>query len=97
MFDLLPVETFTGSLNEFRRVLRLGDLLVLTNMTGGERPGSQVTNEFTSAPAQISGCRDIMLAGSLAQACYIAAVRAYHQQMLFPSEVVLEKPIPPVS
>jgi ubiquinone/menaquinone biosynthesis C-methylase UbiE len=41
MFDLIPFEDMGRVLVEFSRVLKKGGKLILVNMTGGERWGSQ--------------------------------------------------------
>ncbi len=92
MFDLMPVEAMPGILAEFRRVLKPGGRLVLTNMTIGERPGSQVYQWiYRRSPALMGGCRGVKIASFLTQAGFQVLTREYHQQMLFPSEVILAK------
>ncbi len=96
MFDLMPVEAMPRILAEYRRVLKPGGRLVLTNMTMGERPGSQVYQwVYQVAPALMGGCRGVKLAGLLPEAGFQVEVREYHQQMLFPSEVLLARRVPP--
>ncbi len=90
MFDLMPVEAMPKLLLEFRRVLKPGGRLVLINMTEGERPGSWIYQwMYQRAPALMGGCRGVKLAGLLPQAGFRVLVREYHQQSLFPSEVIL--------
>lgn len=90
MFDLMPVEAMPKILGEFRRVLKPGGRLVLVNMTEGERPGSQVYQWiYQHAPALMGGCRGVKIAGLLPQAGFQVKIREYHQQFLFPSEVIL--------
>ncbi len=92
MFDLMPVEAMPRILAEFRRVLKPGGRLVLVNMTEGERPGSEVYQWiYQRAPALMGGCRGVKVASLLSQAGFQLVVREYHQQMLFPSEVILAK------
>lgn len=90
MFDLMPVEAMPKILREFRRVLKPAGRLVLINMTEGERPGSQVYQwVYQQAPALMGGCRGVKIAGLLPQAGFQVNTREYHQQFLFPSEVIL--------
>ncbi len=92
MFDLMPVDVMPNILGEFRRVLKPGGRLVLMNMTEGERPGSQVYQWlYQRSPALMGGCRGVKLAGLLPQAGFQVVTREYHQQCLFPSEVILAK------
>ena len=90
MFDLMPFAAMPCILSEFRRVLKPAGRVVLIDMTLGERPGSQLfewlANRF---PALMGGCRGVRLAGPLEQAGFRVLVREYHQQLLFPSEVIL--------
>ncbi len=93
MFDLMAVDAMPKLLKEFRRVLKPGGRLVLINMTEGERPGSQIYQWiYQRAPALMGGCRGVKLAGVLPQAGFQVRVREYHQQFLFPSEVILASP-----
>ncbi len=90
MFDLMPFEEMPRILAEFKRVLKPSGRLVLTNMTIGERFGSQVYEGiYKIAPAVMGGCRGVRLAGPLELAGFQVVTREYHQQMLFPSEVIL--------
>lgn len=90
MFDLMPVEEMPEILSEFRRVLKPTGRLVLMNMTEGERPGSQLYQWiYQRSPALMGGCRGVKMAGLLAQSGFQVKVREYHQQLLFPSEVIL--------
>jgi ubiquinone/menaquinone biosynthesis C-methylase UbiE len=92
MFDLMPFDEMPRILAEFKRVLKPVGRLVLTNMTIGERFGSQVYEAiYTIAPAAMGGCRGVRLAGPLEQAGFQVVTREYHQQLLFPSEVILAK------
>ena len=90
MFDLMPVEAMPKILSEFRRVLRRDGRLVMVNMTEGERPGSHIYERiYQRDPAALGGCRGVKMAGMLPQAGFQVLVREYHQQFLFPSEVIL--------
>lgn len=92
MFDLMPVEMMPKILMEFRRVMKPGGRLVLVNMTEGERPGSHFYQWiYQHSPRLMGGCRGVKMAGLLLQAGFQVMVREYHQQALFPSEVILAR------
>ncbi len=90
MFDLMPFEEMPKILAEFKRVLKPDGRLMLTNMTIGERPGSQIYQRiYQLSPALLGGCRGVRLTGPLQTAGFCVVTREYHQQALFPSEVIL--------
>jgi ubiquinone/menaquinone biosynthesis C-methylase UbiE len=90
MFDLIAFEEMDAILDEFKRVIRKGGSLVLVNMTKGERFGSGLYDFiFCLSPRSIGGCRGIRLSERLINHGFQIAVREYHQQLLFPSEVIL--------
>lgn len=92
MFDLMPFKEMPRILAEFKRVLKPTGRLMLTNMTLGERFGSQIYEGiYQIAPAVMGGCRGVRLSEPLEQAGFRVVVREYHQQLLFPSEVILAK------
>jgi ubiquinone/menaquinone biosynthesis C-methylase UbiE len=92
MFDLMPFEKMPLILAEFKRVLKPAGRLVLVNMTIGERFGSQIYQFFYHlSPAVMGGCRGVRMAEPLERAGFQVSVREYHQQLLFPSEVILAK------
>ncbi len=90
MFDLMPFEEMPRILAEFRRVLKPAGRLVLIDMTIGERFGSRIYEGiYKLAPAVMGGCRGVCLSEPLKQAGFQVVTREYHQQLLFPSEVIL--------
>ena len=90
MFDLIPFDQMDGILIEFERVLKKGGKLVLVNMTIGERYGSGIYDFlYRVSPRLMGGCRGIRLSEKLAEHGFNVKVREYHQQCLFPSEVIL--------
>ncbi len=92
MFDLMPLEAMPRILAEFRRVLKPGGRMVLVNMTTGERKGSQMYQWiYQRFPALMGGCRGVRMAELLPPAGFQVVVREYHQQLGFPSEVILAK------
>jgi ubiquinone/menaquinone biosynthesis C-methylase UbiE len=90
MFDLIPFDEMDKILNEFHRVLKKGGKLVLVNMTKGKRFGSGIYDRLHRiSPKVMGGCRGIQLSDRLKQHGFKLSVREYHQQLLFPSEVIL--------
>ena len=90
MFDLIPYADMDKVLTEFRRVLKAGGKLILVNMTNGETLGSKLYDLiYRLSPKTLGGCRGVRLADRLKQHGFAVEMREYHQQMLFPSEVIL--------
>lgn len=90
MFDLIAYADIGRILSEFRRVLRPGGKLVLVNMTESERLGARIYAWiYRLAPKALGGCRGVTIGDRLEQSGFRVEVREYHQQFLFPSEVVL--------
>jgi len=59
-------------------------------MTKGERFGSGLYDFiFRLSPRSIGGCRGISLSERLMNHGFQIAAREYHQQLLFPSEVIV--------
>jgi hypothetical protein len=58
-------------------------------MTEGERWGSQIYDRvYNLSPKLLGGCRGVKLSGKLQEYGFQVDVREYHQQLLFPSEVI---------
>lgn len=92
MFDLIPNADMDRILDEFRRVLRTGGRLVLVNMVRGESRASRVYESiYRISPRTMGGCRGVQMAGRLAKHHFSVDTREYHQQMLFPSEVLVAR------
>jgi len=90
MFDLLTNEDMDRALAEFKRVLRPGGKLVLVNMTKSETfAGGIYELLYRLSPRLMGGCRGVRLTGKLEHQGFSVKVREYHQQLLFPSEVIL--------
>lgn len=90
MFDLIPFEDMDKILLEFKRVLKKNGRLVLVNMTEGERFGSKLYDLlYNISPKTMGGCRGVRLTERLKQQGFKVEVREYHQQLFFPSEVIL--------
>jgi ubiquinone/menaquinone biosynthesis C-methylase UbiE len=90
MFDLIPYEDMDKFLLEFRRALKVGGKLMLVNMTDGESVGSRLYELiYRLSPKTMGGCRGVRLTDRLKRLGFKVEIREYHQQMLFPSEVIL--------
>ena len=90
MFDLIPFEDMDKILVEFKRVLKKNGKLVLVNMTVGESFGSKLYDfVYNISPKTMGGCRGVRLTEQLKQQGFNVEVREYHQQIFFPSEVIL--------
>ncbi len=90
LFDLIPYEDMDKVLSEFKRVLKKDARLILVNMTKGERFGSNLYDfVYRISPRTMGGCRGVKLSEKLKQHGFRVEAREYHQQLLFPSEVIL--------
>lgn len=89
MFDLLSEQDMDRALAEFRRVLKPGGRLVLVNMTEGEGFGTGIYRFiYRLYPKALGGCRGVSLSERLTAQGFRVVTREYHQQLLFPSEVI---------
>ncbi|MGD2188086.1 MAG: methyltransferase domain-containing protein [Desulfobacterales bacterium] len=92
MFDLIPFDQMDAVLAEFKRVLKKEGKLVLVNMTVGEKFGSRIYDlMYRVSPRLMGGCRGIRLSQKLKDHGFHVKLREYHQQCLFPSEVILAR------
>ena len=90
MFDLISFDQMDAILEEFKRVLKKSGKLVLLNMTQGEKFGSGIYDRiYRISPRLMGGCRGIRLSEKLKEHGFHVKLREYHQQCLFPSEVIL--------
>ncbi len=90
MFDLISFDQMDAVLAEFKRVLKKGGKLVMVNMTVGEKLGSGIYDFlYRLSPRLMGGCRGIRLSEKLKEHGFHINLREYHQQCLFPSEVIL--------
>ena len=90
MFDLIPFDEMDVILTEFKRVLKKEGKLIVVNMTKGERFGSGLYDFiFRLSPKSIGGCRGIRLSERLMDHGFQVETREYHQQLWFPSEVIV--------
>jgi demethylmenaquinone methyltransferase / 2-methoxy-6-polyprenyl-1,4-benzoquinol methylase len=89
MLDLLPRDDIPRALAEFRRVLRPGGRLVLTNMTKGERRSHRIWDALYARGLNLTAnCRGVLAAPPLDQLGFADIKREYIAQMTFPTEVV---------
>jgi len=90
MFDLIPYADMDRVIDEFRRVLKVGGRLILVNMARGESRASRIYEGiYRISPRAMGGCRGVQMADRLGQHGFTVGVREYHQQFLFPSEVIV--------
>jgi ubiquinone/menaquinone biosynthesis C-methylase UbiE len=92
MFDLIPFGQMDAVLAEFKRVLKKEGILVLVNMTIGEKFGSGIYDILSRlTPRLMGGCRGIRLSEKIEEHGFRVKLREYHQQCLLPSEVILAR------
>jgi len=90
MFDLIAFNEMDSVLTEFKRVLKKDGKLILTNMTTGETFASGIYSLiYRMSPKLFGGCRGVRLSEKLKLNGFQVITREYHQQLLFPSEVIL--------
>jgi ubiquinone/menaquinone biosynthesis C-methylase UbiE len=89
MLDLLRRDDIPRALAEFKRVLRPGGRLVLTNMTKGERRRHRVWDwAYERGIVVTANCRGVLAAPVLRELGFSDVSREYLSQMLFPTEIV---------
>jgi ubiquinone/menaquinone biosynthesis C-methylase UbiE len=90
MFDLISFDEMDSVFMEFKRVLKKGGTLVLVNMTKGEKFGSGIYDFiYRISPKLMGGCRGVQLSERIRRHGFEVKSREYHQQLLFPSEVII--------
>ena len=90
MFDLIAFNQMDAVLREFKRVIKKGGKLILVNMTEGESLGSGIYRLlYRISPKSFGGCRSVKLSDRLEKHGFEVKSREYHQQLWFPSEVIL--------
>lgn len=89
MLDLLPREEIPRALTEFRRLLRPGGRLVMSNMTLGERRAHRIWDAlYERGIVLTANCRGVLAAPVLAELGFTDVEREYSPQLGFPTEVV---------
>jgi ubiquinone/menaquinone biosynthesis C-methylase UbiE len=89
LLDILPVEDFIPILSEFKRVLKDGGRLILTNMTKGEKWLNQIYEGiYRLRLPLLAGCRGVLAQPFLEQVGFREFQREFVSQSGFPSEVV---------
>jgi ubiquinone/menaquinone biosynthesis C-methylase UbiE len=89
MLDLLAHEDIARALAEFKRVLRPGGRLVLSNMTPGRARRHRVWDWLYGHGINLTAnCRGVLAAPVLAELGFAEITREYLTQMLFPTEIV---------
>lgn len=90
MLDLLPREQIPQALAEFRRVLRPGGRLVLSNMTIGERRRHRIWDTLYARGLNLTAnCRGVLAAPVLVELGFEQVRREYVSQLSFPTEIVI--------
>jgi len=89
MLDLLARDDIPRALAEFKRVMRPGGRLVLSNMTKGERRRHRIWDSLYSHGLNLTAnCRGVLAVPLLAELGFTDLRREYMAQMLFPTELV---------
>ena len=92
MLDLLPLDEIPRALREFRRVLRPGGRLVMSNMTKGERPLHRIWDRlYERGIVLTANCRGVLAAPVLDELGFEDVRREYLAQMAFPTEIVVAR------
>jgi len=89
MLDLLPKEEIPRALAEFKRVLKPGGRVLLSNMTVGEARHHRVWDRlYERGIVLTANCRGVLAAPVLEELGFDDIRREYMAQALFPTEIV---------
>jgi demethylmenaquinone methyltransferase/2-methoxy-6-polyprenyl-1,4-benzoquinol methylase len=89
MLDLLPRDEIPHALSEFKRVLRPGGRLVLSNMTKGERGRERIWDWlYGHGIVLTANCRGVLAEPVLHELGFAGIRREYLVQATFPTEIV---------
>jgi ubiquinone/menaquinone biosynthesis C-methylase UbiE len=89
MLDLLPRDDIPRALEEFKRVLRPGGRLVLSNMTKGERRRERIWDWlYERGVVLTANCRGVLAEPGLRELGFGRIRREYLAQTTFPTEIV---------
>jgi demethylmenaquinone methyltransferase / 2-methoxy-6-polyprenyl-1,4-benzoquinol methylase len=89
MLDLLPRDEIPHALEQFKRVLRPGGRLVLSNMTKGERRRERIWDWlYQHGIVLTANCRGVLAAPVLDELGFARIRREYVAQTTFPTEIV---------
>jgi ubiquinone/menaquinone biosynthesis C-methylase UbiE len=92
MLDLLPRDEIPRVLAEFRRLLRPGGRLVMSNMTLGERRAHRVWDAlYARGIVLTANCRGVLATPVLAELGFTGIEREYSPQLGFPTEIVIAR------
>jgi ubiquinone/menaquinone biosynthesis C-methylase UbiE len=90
MLDLLPRDDIPRALAEFKRVLRPGGRLVLSNMTKGERRRERIWDWlYEHGIVLTANCRGVLAEPVLRELGFAHIRREYLAQTTFPTEIVI--------
>ncbi len=90
MFDLMSDTDTDRALRAFKRALKPDGQLILVNMTHGQSGLSRLYDRlYRLSPHMMGGCRGVLLSTRLQEHGFVVKTREYHQQLGFPSEVIV--------